>query len=363
MRRHFLSAVLVTAGIVIVTATAVLLAKGYRFDQRTGTLKGTGIIAVSTIPEGAAVYLDGDLVSASNNTINNLDPHSYKLKVTKDGFSTWEKEVTVEAEKVSLVNVVLFPSTPDLRPLTFSGVSNPQLSPDGQRIVYAQSDPAKAGLWVFDISNRPFTFSRDPRQIAKDTSSYFYSKSAFSWAPDSKTVLSTGAFKSGTTTQNVAYLLGSDQANDSPANVASSLDQTKKTWQSDLELQNKSRLSLLPEDLQKAVSSSAKTKWSPDELKVAYESGSKILVYDLKNKKSYEITKSKDFSWYPDSIHLLLVEDSSISIIDSDGWNKIQIYAGSFSSSVFAWPDGSRLIILASFNQSSGSNLYSINLR
>jgi Tol biopolymer transport system component len=363
MRRHFLSVVLVTVGILLVTAAAIMLAKGYRFDQRTGTIKGTGIIAISTIPEGGAVYLEGELVSASNNTINNLDPGPYKLKVSKDTFSSWEKEVIVEAEKVTLVNVTLFPSTPDLRPLTFSGVVNPQLSPDGQKIIYAIADPAKAGLWVLDITTRPFTFSRDPRQIAKDTPSYAYSKEGFSWAPDSKTILSTGTFRTATQTKAVNYLLDSDRLTDNPTDVTGTIEQTKRTWQSDLEIENTERLGRLPEEMQSQIKAASKVVWSPDELKVAFESESDINVYDLKEAQTHKIGRVKAYAWYPDADHLILLEDNSISIVETDGQNKTQIYAGAYENSVFPWPDGSKLIVLTSFNPSGGSNLYSINLR
>lgn len=338
-----------------------MLAKGYRFDRRTGAIKGTGIIAVSSIPPGGAIYLDNELVSASNNTINDLDPKTYKLRVSKDGFSTWEKDVTVQAEKVSLVTVTLFPTTPDLRPLTFTGVNKPQLSSDGQKIAYAISDPTKAGLWVLDLSDRPFTFSRDPKQIAKDSSIFSYSQSTFSWAPDSKTVLVTGSLKSG---REVSYLLESDRLNESPTDMSATLAQTRATWQKDLELKEKDQLSRLPDSVKELVANSSKKLWSPDELKVAVEKDGEIQVYDSKKDQLYKIGKFKEVSWYPDSDHLIVVEDNTINIVESDGFNKTPIYAGSFdTTSVFSWPDGSKLIILASFNQAAGLNLYTINLR
>lgn len=361
MNKRLLSVAIVVLGILAVTFTAILLAKGYRFDRGTGTIRGTGIIAVSSIPQGAGIYLDGELASASNNAIRDLSPKTYQVKISKDGFSNWEKAVLVEAEKVALIDVVLFPITPDLRPLTFTGVSNPQLSSDGQKVVYASSDPNKAGLWVLDMSNRPFTFSRDPKQIAKDTVTFRYSKANFSWAPDSKTVLVTAKLTSG---KNVAYLLDIEQLTESPTDVGPTIDQTKAVWQSDLELKNKDRLSQLTEVLKTQVESSAKVRWSPDELKVAWEKDGVVKAYDLKKDGLAEIGNPKDFFWYPDNGHLILVEDGTISIVEADGTNKTSIYGGGFEDSlVFPWPDGSKLVILATLNKAAGANLYSISLR
>lgn len=361
MSKRFLSIFLIGLGILAVTITTIMVAKGYRFDRRTGSIKGTGIISVASIPSGAVIYLDGDLVSASNNTINDLEPKSYKIKVSKDGFSSWEKTLTVEAEKVTLVNVTLFPTTPDLRPITFTGLTSPQLSPDGQRIVYAISAGNKAGLWVLDITVRPFAFSRDPKMIAKDLPTFTYSKAIFSWAPDSKSVLVTGKNSLG---KSAAYLLSSDSNNESATDIATTLEQTKAIWQTDQDLKNKDRLNAIPTPTQADIANSAKVRWSPDDLKVAYEKGSEIQIYDVKKTKLNSTTKSKEFFWYPDSDHLILADEGAINIVEIDGSNRTPIYAGAFENNlVFPWPDGSRILIMASFNKAAGSNLYSINLR
>lgn len=50
-------ATLVTLLIIAVGAGgAVLLAKGYRLSAKTGTISGTGIISVTSIPDQASVY-------------------------------------------------------------------------------------------------------------------------------------------------------------------------------------------------------------------------------------------------------------------------------------------------------------------
>lgn len=361
MNKRIVSLLLVLIGILAVTTAAIFVAKGYRFDRRTGTLKGTGIIAVASIPAGAAIYLNGDLYSASNNTINDLDPKAYQLKVTKEGFSSWEKQVLVEAEKVSLVNVTLFPTAPELRPITFTGVRNPQMSPDGQRLVYVVDQPTKVGLWVLDFSNRPFTFSREPKQIAKDSANFAYSKATFSWAPDSKTILVTGKLSNN---KNVNYLLEADRLNDSPPDVSPTIEQTKQNWQSDFEIKDTDRLTRLPANIRNLISATTVLKWSPDELKLAISGDNKLQVFDLKKNKLYDLDPAQEFSWYPDNEHLVLVEEKLVSIVETDGQNKIGIYNGDFDQKkVFSWPDGSKLIILASFNQSAGPNLYTINLR
>jgi len=365
MSKRWISLSFITLAILAITTTAILIAKGYRFDRTTGTIKGTGIISVTSIPSGAIIYLNGKLQTASGSTINDLDPGNYHLKVTKEGFSSWEKEVTVQSEQVTLLNVTLFPSAPDLKPMTFSGISNPALSPDGQRIVYSVSAPNKSGLWILDLSNRPFDFNRQPIQIAIDSSSFNFSKSSYSWAPDSKSVLDTGNFTppNSSNPKITNYLLDIDRLNDNPSDISPTLASIKAGWQNDQDLKAKDLLSHLPKDISANVDIQS-AKWSPDENKILWTKDQKLFVYDLKKKRSYQSAQSKSQSWYPDSVHIITVENNGINIEDFDLTNKTTIYGGSFDpSAVYPWPDGSKLIILASFNTTTGNNLYSISLR
>src|ERR1700730_9530403 len=117
MSKRWISLAFISLVILAITTSAILIAKGYRFDKTTGTIKGTGIISVSSTPSGAVIYLNGTLQTPSGRPFNDLDPVTSLLKVSKDGFSPWEKDVTVEAEKVTLLDVTLFPSAPDLKPM------------------------------------------------------------------------------------------------------------------------------------------------------------------------------------------------------------------------------------------------------
>jgi len=70
--------------------------------------------------------------------------------------------------------------------------------------------------------------------------------------------------------------------------------------------------------------------------------------------------------WLPDSRHIILISEGTISVVDFDGTNKAVIYAGEFKDDfVFPWLDSSRLVIISSFPTPTASepNLYGINLK
>lgn len=366
--------VLVTTIVLILTVSVLLIfqAKGYKFDFKNRKIDKTGIIALSSTPTGAAVYLNGTLTSATNTTLSDLAPGEYRLKLDKEGYLPWEKKVVVEAGLVTPVDVTLFPAAPELRPLTFSGVSNPLLSPDGVKVVYALKSGEKSGLWVMDLADRPFSFSREQKQIVRDTRTLSFSASQYSWAPDSKAVLSI--------LKESSYLLGIDQINnDRLLEVTSTISETQKTWDEDKNLKNQERLSRLTTSLGKEIASaSAQIQWSPDEtrfisskklnpLRQLTDDGvnSKVSVYDIRKDKSFDLPEAKRYIWYPDSRHIILVEEKSIEVVEHTGGNKTVIYNGNFDEKVvFPWPNGSKLVIAVNFNPSiKEPNLYTINLR
>ena len=71
-----------------------------------------------------------------------------------------------------------------------------------------------------------------------------------------------------------------------------------------------------------------------------------------------------NYQWFPDSKHILYIENNKVMIMEYDGTNRTNIYSGPFANSfVYPWPDGSKLVILTSFSPDSAYNLYSIELK
>jgi hypothetical protein len=70
------------------------------------------------------------------------------------------------------------------------------------------------------------------------------------------------------------------------------------------------------------------------------------------------------FQWFPDSKHLLFAEGNNIKVMGYDSTNVTTIYSGPFSENfLYPWPDGNRLLIIASFSPDVPHNLYAIELK
>ena len=381
MSKRFLFTILTLVIIVAASGLAIFLAKGYTFSPKEKRIVGTGIITIKSSPDAASVFIDGHLTTATNATIPGLSPKTYQVRVVKEGFIPWERSVEVKEGLVSDLKLILFPAQPTIYPLTFSGVKNPILSPDGEKLAYVvplSSTQAignkKAGVWVWTmVSDRPIAFARssEPHQIAQSLS-IDYTNAFLDFSPDSKQIMA----KVGSN----HYILDENRLNQDPRDITPVLTSTLKSWADDKNAQNQARVLNIKDFAAKHLASnSAVLKWAPDETKFIYRKNaltdkekegevliSNFKVYDLEDNKQYDVPSAKLHFWLPDSRHIVLVESDQVSIIDFDSSNKAVLFAGKFDDNyVYVWPDSSRLILVSSFPTPTASspNLYGINLK
>lgn len=394
--RKIIFYVLTLLFLVVGTTVVVLYGKGYNFSFGDGKIgiAGTGLLAATSLPDGAGIYINDHLTSATNNTIN-LAPGVYDIKIVKSGYFPWKKTIVIEKEVVSTVYALLLPAAPKLDNITNAGVSNPVIDPSRTKIAYTASsyeDPRKNGIYILDMSLRPIlTLQSSSIQIANETIDNL-SESSLLWSPDAKELIATvSAGRSAPTT----YLLKTS-FNENPQDITETLAATQALWAKQEEQQNKSQLFGLKAKLQNIISENFKIlSWSEDESKILYAATQSaelpllinppmigtnstpqertikkdlLYVYDIKEDRNYEIGNSqgsKSLSWFPDSKHLIYVADKRIGIMNYDGLNRTTVYAGPFVDNyVFPWPDGSKILILTDLgNPSISPNLYTIGLK
>lgn len=368
--------------ILCLTVIVILLAKGYQPNFEDRTIDSTGILVATSDPVGASVFIDGKLKTATNTTLN-LKPGKYQVRLSIDGYNSWQKEVEIKKEEVFKTNAFLFPKAADLRPLTLNGAQKPFLSPDESRIGYlVASGSANAnGVWSMSLSGRPFS-GGDLRQLFRDNGLELSSSRSLIWSTDGTILIASAAGK--------LYQLETDRLNVSPTIISTQqLELLKTQWQKEAYDKSKAQLSKLPSQL--PISN---FKFSPDESKVLYTASAsatlpKILisylpgtdptpenriveknrtyVYDLKEDKNYYIGQLlSSISWFATSRHLVINEGKQISIEEYDGTNKAVVYAGPYIDNyVYVWPGTPKIVILTSLNSilPAGENLYTINLR
>lgn len=320
--------VTIVLSILLTTLVLIQFAKGYRPDINSGTLKPTGLLVAGSIPQGAQVLIDGQLSTATDDTIN-LDPGEYTVEIKKEGLVPWTKNLKIFQGLVTQTNAILFPIVPDLKALTFTGAVNPSLSPSGTKIIYsvpneinntatnsstsarnltnnsnstAQAN-TKTGLWVLELADLPLGFSRDPRQIIIDNpDKESWADAEFIWSPDSREILAMfyaeEATSSSTTRVNTNNKNTSSNLQKLPEKVYRiSLSQTIPSrnlsniitnyqlvideWNEEISINKQEQLKTLPEELAGILATtSAELKFSPDESKLLYTATASATLLD-----------------------------------------------------------------------------------
>lgn len=407
-RGSALISILVLIFLTIGTILAILYAKGYRFNalnlfQGKPSLSKTGLLVVTSTPNGASVDINHNLTSATDNTIDLL-PGKYTVSIHKEGYFPWEKDVYVTKELVTKADALLFPVAPKLESITTTGVESPVIDPSHTKIAYivASQSAVKNGIYVYDMNSRSvLSLQSATKQIVNDTLSKF-SESEISWSPDGEQIIATISGTIGPST----YLLEVNQLNDKPRNVTAILPSIQAQFDTDRQEKAASQVIGLKPALKKMISQNfGIVAWAPDDTKILYVASVSadlpliikprllgldtlyerrdikkggLYVYDIKEDRNTKIIDatpddcwtspdscSLPISWFPDSSHLVMVENKQIHIVEYDGSNNTTVYAGPFiKDSAFSWPDGSRLVILTDLNNSSIlPNLYTISLK
>lgn len=411
MRKQLILPVSILLFLVLGTLAVVAYGRGYRFGMEDGkiALSGTGLLVASSTPDGAQVFINDKLSTATDDTIN-LFPGEYTVKIVKEGYFSWEKKIKVQKEIVAKAEATLFPSAPKLESITSSGVQAPIADPSMTRLAYtvASQSARKNGIYVIDMSSRPIlTLQSASNQVINDISDFF-STASLSWSPDGQELIATLSASQKT------YLLSANDFNDNPQDVTNTLSSVEELWQKEQAETDKARTANLKPALRTLIQENFKIlSWSLDETKILYQASKsatlsyvikprligidatpeqrtvekdKLYVYDIKEDKNYALnnvtlSETKDLGaknresspavqndttlrWMPDSRHLLYVHDKKIDILEFDGTNQTTIFAGPFIGNyVFPWPNGSKMVILTNLgNENILPNLYTIDL-
>ncbi|MFH2063048.1 MAG: PEGA domain-containing protein [bacterium] len=97
-----------------VSAPMILLyASGYSYSLKKNRLEKSGILNVSSVPTGATVTLDGrPLRRVTPVSVGHLLPDQYPISVSKPGYMTWSKSLTVNSGKTTFIKeIVLVPES------------------------------------------------------------------------------------------------------------------------------------------------------------------------------------------------------------------------------------------------------------
>lgn len=133
----------------IITPVVILYAAGYRYNFQKHKLQKTGILILKSKPEGANIFLNGELQKSTTPArFTNLIPEDYSIKVEKENFYFWQKTLPVRSRLTTFAeNITLFKKN---LPIELSPGDVPlfSLSPDKEKIAYLSTDGTEKQVWL-----------------------------------------------------------------------------------------------------------------------------------------------------------------------------------------------------------------------
>lgn len=384
--KPFVTVITTLTALLLISGIVMFFAKGYRIDIGNQNLEQTGILTVNSVPEGALIYLNEIPQDVTDNSIQGLKPASYELRLEKEGYHSWTRSIEVSVGRVTQHTALLISLFPELKPLTLTGVNNPLVSSDGQKIVYTTSQeqnnlPTQSGIWLLELTSRPFNIVSRPTLLLTDTPTFPYSAAKISWGGDNQSLV--------LEMPDSTLLLYDLQAGQTQPLSPENKFILEEDW---AQLAQKNE-DLLRERFSTAIQDELPDRelngiWSPDQTKILYSQlENDIRTYhivdlnptefslpvqsvdDIKRYIPYSepIEQEATVLWHPDSMHLFIIEKSgdsqgSISILELDGKNRTSLYNGKIADqNVFTHPDGNKILIHTNFtSDQSQSNLYSL---
>jgi hypothetical protein len=140
-----------TAAFLITAPLVVLYTAGYRYQFGSTQIVKTGIVSVSSFPKNAKIFLNGKEQSKTSDfVIDNLRPGETIVRLEKDGYHPFEKNLLVKSgDTTFLKDVVLFLKNEVKEYFDKNNVSD-VLPKDDSAFSYSVKNGAWQEVWITD---------------------------------------------------------------------------------------------------------------------------------------------------------------------------------------------------------------------
>lgn len=143
----FLGAFFISAPLV------VLYTAGYRLNFTHLSLVKTGLLSITTIPKGATVYLNEKNRATTPTILENIMPGIHKIRLEKNGYLTWEKNLEIKEQETTFApKVILFSDEKTIleeKQNFFTAI----FDPSGYQLAYVLGEQGWWEIWNKNLNN------------------------------------------------------------------------------------------------------------------------------------------------------------------------------------------------------------------
>jgi len=139
----------------IIAPLIVIYSLGWRFDWKTKKIIQPGMFYFKTWPRSCQIYINGKAekktdIFFGSVLIENLLPENYEVKITKDGYHSWQKNLAITKREVTEAkNITLIPQNPGLT-LISNNTEEFFFSPNKEIIITKEINPPEWSLKIIE---------------------------------------------------------------------------------------------------------------------------------------------------------------------------------------------------------------------
>lgn len=170
--------IVLTAIFVASSVVAILLAQGRQLGDN-GTVVQTGILRINSIPKEIEAYVNGEKVNLSDNKVEWLQPGKVNLKLVREGYEDWEKEVLIEGGVVKDIYAQLYPKELNFTQIISNNIDKVFYSDDFEYIFYSVKSSKNTndiGFWKYKITPNFINLTENKPTKFLDLTLDFYNK-------------------------------------------------------------------------------------------------------------------------------------------------------------------------------------------
>jgi len=158
MKQKYRKALFISSLLIFFILAPILIfrSQGYRFDVQNRQIIQTGGFYFEVLPKQVSIYLNNNFSRKTdfffNSTlVENLLPKKYNVKITKDNYISWEKNLEIrEKEVTEAKDITLFPQEFDFTIIS-EEIKNFWVSPSEEKIVWKEINNSTWDLKLYDL--------------------------------------------------------------------------------------------------------------------------------------------------------------------------------------------------------------------
>lgn len=145
----------------ILTPILILYTSGYSYDFKERKIVKTGVLSIDIKPKDSQVYFDSTIVAQSMPIrLYNKIPGTYNLKLEKEGYKSWEKDVVISSNQTTYIKgITLIKESEPVKILTSleKNILNIYSNHLSKNIIILTSDEDNFELYSYDKNNEKIT--------------------------------------------------------------------------------------------------------------------------------------------------------------------------------------------------------------